>query len=887
MPPLVRIGRRDLVLILLSLSIAGVFFRAGLLGDNVYYSGDSARQYLPERVALSQALARGDLPWWTSSIGLGYPLLAEGEVGALYPPNWLLYSTLPLARAYNLSIVMHYLLAGWGFYLFLRGMRLSRPAAYLGSLTLALGGFYIARLSHIAILSVAAWLPWMLLSTQRLLADEVSGPAMPNATPPLAGEQRGSRHTPGWCAPAGLALTVALQFLAGHAQVSVLSLMVVGFYAAWCAASSRRGTRRESLGGRLGVWLGAILVGTLLSAPQWLATWELARHSQRAGGLGGTFSASFSFHPLLTGTFFSPYALGNPYPDGSVEFMGYLGLLPLCLASVSIWRGSGRERWFLCALGALGLALAVGRWSPLYDWLRRAPLLNQFRAPARYLLWTSVALAGLAALGCDTLLQRPTRANRAMASVTLAIVGVGVAAVIGAVVLADDVDELIRAWRWLPPVLVVVAAAFVLGAPWHPPFVRTVLAVGITLVDLHAYGAVLDATYNAAQPREVSLAEPRSLRFLRQDELCRLYTKEEIVPDPAVQRESYYPNHALSFGLDSANVYMPLVPQRLAAYTENITPERLNRMNVGYYLVPQLLPVDAASELYDVEDPLAAIPTGRWLDVQVPGVAVVEIESYVSHAMDLVDGTRAAELIVRDVTGAESTFPLRVGLETAEWAYERDDVRAKVAHSLPAVASTWPASSGFPPREHVGHTYLACFSFAQPMAVNAIMLRLAMPQAFIRVERVRLRTADGREWLLSHLVGLGDHSIVYRSEDVLIYRNHDALPRAYTLPANRVAQRGLDLSLPECLTPSDVKEAQIDMYSDTNVSMRASVPQASYLVLADLHYPGWHAFVDGVEVPILRADGVYRSVALAPGEHRISIAYRPTFLSLAPSRTSP
>jgi hypothetical protein len=50
---------------------------------------------------------------------------------------------------------------------------------------------------------------------------------------------------------------------------------------------------------------------------------------------------------------------------------------------------------------------------------------------------------------------------------------------------------------------------------------------------------------------------------------------------------------------------------------------------------------------------------------------------------------------------------------------------------------------------------------------------------------------------------------------------------------------------------------------------------AGLLVLADLFYPGWSAEVDGHRAEILRADGVFRAVALPPGSHRIVFRYRP------------
>ncbi len=47
------------------------------------------------------------------------------------------------------------------------------------------------------------------------------------------------------------------------------------------------------------------------------------------------------------------------------------------------------------------------------------------------------------------------------------------------------------------------------------------------------------------------------------------------------------------------------------------------------------------------------------------------------------------------------------------------------------------------------------------------------------------------------------------------------------------------------------------------------------LVVTDLHYPGWIAEAEGLRLPILRADGWFRAVALPAGTHRVVFRYRP------------
>ncbi len=853
-------------LIVGAVALLVLFFGAVLLGGEGYYGGDMARVYLPQRAALARALRDGMLPWWTPELGIGYPLLAEGQAGALYPVNWLLSLLLSPVTGATAAIVLHYLVTGGGAYAYARALGLARPAAFWAGTVLALGGFYTAHLSHLSILSVVAWLPWSLACSHRVLAWS-GGPAR-------------SR----WGAAVGLAVTVALQLVAGHAQMALLGLLVVAAQAAYLLWAGRRSDRVEA---RLGLWASAVIAGLAVSAPQWLAGAQLAALSQRSGGVDTAFFTSFSFHPLLLVTYLAPFVLGNPYPEGSVELMPYLGVLPLALAGWAVSRG-WRDRWFWGVLGAIGVVLAFGRWNPLYGLLHHVPVLNLFRVPARYLYWTSLALAILSAMGLDDALRLPRRAPLRGVSGAMPALALAGALGIGSwvAILGDDADALVRLWAWLPVLWVAASGALVLLARRTAPTRWLVAALALLVVDLYAYNAVLGATYSATTPRAQAESEPVSLALLGTIEgeaahdLYRLYTKEEITPAQSVMRESFYPNMALTHGLASANLYLPLVPRAYGDYLQGLTPERLNRLNVRYYLVPQLLPVDEASELYDVHNPLAALPTDQW--VATPGLRLraLDVESFLSHATDLTDGALAAEIVLRTTAGQEIALPLRAGIETAEWAYARDDVAEVVEHTMPTVATSWPARSGFPPRDHLGHTYGANWQWDAPLEVTAVAIRPVLSPAYVRVERVRLHDADGNEHLLSHLAGQGDHAIVYRSEDVLVYRNEDALPRAYTLPRSAVSATGDGMTLPERVTARDVGPVHVVRYEAQEVVLEATVDGPSLLVLADLAYPGWSATIDGDPAPILVVDGVFRGVALEPGAHTVRMVYRPTLLGM-------
>ena len=130
-------------------------------------------------------------------------------------------------------------------------------------------------------------------------------------------------------------------------------------------------------------------------------------------------------------------------------------------------------------------------------------------------------------------------------------------------------------------------------------------------------------------------------------------------------------------------------------------------------------------------------------------------------------------------------------------------------------------------------------------------------------------------------------------------RNEDALPRAYLAGAYRVVPTERALShvaagdvdfhrlvlldrAPGFASRDDqeaaVRPARIVAYEPERVEIETDAERESLLVLTDTEYPGWRARVDGDEVEILRANGLYRAVRVAAGRHRVVFEYRPDSL---------
>jgi hypothetical protein len=63
------------------------------------------------------------------------------------------------------------------------------------------------------------------------------------------------------------------------------------------------------------------------------------------------------------------------------------------------------------------------------------------------------------------------------------------------------------------------------------------------------------------------------------------------------------------------------------------------------------------------------------------------------------------------------------------------------------------------------------------------------------------------------------------------------------------------------------------------VRVDANFMQDGFLVLADVNYPGWSAFLDGGRVPLLQADYAFRAVRVPAGEHVVEFRFTPLSFS--------
>jgi hypothetical protein len=74
------------------------------------------------------------------------------------------------------------------------------------------------------------------------------------------------------------------------------------------------------------------------------------------------------------------------------------------------------------------------------------------------------------------------------------------------------------------------------------------------------------------------------------------------------------------------------------------------------------------------------------------------------------------------------------------------------------------------------------------------------------------------------------------------------------------------------------KGAKIEIiwYAPNEARLWVSSSAGTFLEMLDMYYPGWKAYLDGTEVPILRANFNSKGVFVPPGKHHVDFRFIPT-----------
>ncbi len=647
----------------------------------------------------------------------------------------------------------------------------------------------------------------------------------------------------------------------------------------------------------------------------------------------------------------------------------YVGIAGLVLASIAIIFARKRLVLFFAAFAVASMLLAFGSYSPypLLEWIRHLPGFSSLRVPGRYTMLFTFCMAVLAAYGTDWLCnslrpdgRRPRGGwwTRLVKSVSVNGFALYLAGLLGAMAFVVWWLLSFRIWiekepwavkrfiettylslrndkPWLTSDMVLsflnysldptnpkttislalMLATFLLLFCWFA-FRRVwrlwaSLLVLLVSADMMVFALDFHPTVHINQLTSPDSAA-RWLMAQNGDGSSRVYTRKDVRKTEA--------NKLLPFQVADITGYSSLETQRHQEYMGKVTEFEqglLDLYSVRFVVMPKRLTALPSYEYtsYHPNRPLADGPsTNRNAHATFymnPPVKADEVSliSSLRSAVDIPQDADVAEVVVVDTNGERVTLQLKAGRDTAEWAWDRPDVRPRVAHQQAKVADkVW--STDTEGRTYQANLYYSKLPLDKTRIVQRVEFHYSYPKGAMRLYGMMLWERPNT----AHQVVDRDRFIPrYEDDEVQILENPSRLPRTYLVPAARVVKRSSILDsmangdfdpqkvvllenegrntdlLPDTglADPAELNQwlkgnsgpiggsSRIVSESSTEVVIQAESDRDCLLFLADSYYPGWNALVDGQETQVYRADYLFRAIQLPKGKHEVRFVFQP------------
>ena len=378
-------------------ALAGQFL-AGSNSDQ-YVAGYAFREF-----GASVLKATHGFPQWNPYLFGGMPYVAAMH-GDIFYPTFLLRLILPTDVAMTWSFMLHLFLAGLFAYHFIKSSGFGFYSALFAGVAYMMSGQLASLVSpgHDGKLFVSTLFPLTLWILTLSVRD-------------------GKRWA--WGA---LALVIGLAVLSPHPQLLQYLLLSSGAFTIHLCVSA---IRREELNGRqalirLGYALGAVTLGLLIGAIQYLPVREYVAWSPRAGGLPDYASAVSYAWPIkeLFDAYLPQFSgmIDGYWGENAIHLHSdYIGATALLVAGASFSRLNRDPRkgflifWMVTVVVAL--LWALGGDTPFYHIpYAIIPGTKYFRAPATVFFVGMMGISVLAAAGVERVLTRELSYKYALA----------------------------------------------------------------------------------------------------------------------------------------------------------------------------------------------------------------------------------------------------------------------------------------------------------------------------------------------------------------------------------------------------------------------------------------------------------------------------------------
>jgi hypothetical protein len=847
--------------------------------------GDAALIAQPFKYFVKDAIFNGTIPFWYPYSFCGYSF-QQRIMSQVLNPTGIFYILFPLGLGTNFTLTLHLVLAGFFVFLLLRSLKAGFIPSYLAAVIFMFNANSILWLEFLTHLKVELYIPLVVmffykgLETKRFRFIAIS------------------------------ALLLGLQINSGNPQTPQYTAILLGFttftmflFGLWgkdefSHLKNKLNDRFFPIYSLISCVFIALLIGAAFIWPFYKDLGVSIRSEQDrslAEGIGRWFSYLTTF--IFPKIFYQLKENGDIFGNGT-ELIKYSGTTAFLLAPLAL---ISRKKVFsisliIMVLFSLLTALSIHFRNAL---VTLVPILK-FGNPTRMLAMIPFCLAVLSGLGLDALITNLKGSKERFLALFLISVSFIFWSVCGLVSL-HQLGYGVRSAINEPSVMVfavIFLISFVLII--LVIFRRKIIFFGklsllfLLIFEVFFYGINLNMTTPA---QRVYFSTPGIDKIISDDDKFRIITLGGVLPA----------NTNVVYGLESAEGYDPLLPQRYADFINMAKNAGQSGANGKASI---RIPYQRLLNLLNVKYILSGsyfLPSGPiYHDFSIQNVISGDIKSFVKttwdfqeHYIPVIEVPASSRFEMNQYLPESSTIEFYIATNPESWIKrEGDGVIFKILikdgdKEIKIYERKIDAANEEKDRRWFYE--------------NVDLSRWSNKEVSIIFE------TDAGDNTLNDLPAWGNPRIVpinnvdtiqlVYDDEIKIYKNFDVFPRASLYynsevhtDINKIVNRLFndDFDLSKILVLESGKEidhhgnllnreVKILSYSPNRILISANAEDEAYLLLLDAYDDQWRAFVDGEPVKIERANYYFRAVLLNKGQHIIEFKYFPKdFLQALP-----
>jgi hypothetical protein len=873
--------------------------------------GGSTWSPRPHTILASRPYHEGHLPLWNPFQGIGQPLAGNMDSNALNPLRIFLYLT-PTPYMWDLYLLFRLLLAGIFAYLFMRAIEVSYLTSIFSAVLFMFCGYFIFSIDmhH---LDVEIFLPFAFLCVEKIIQN---------------------RRNLNWVILCGIGIFFTI--VGGQPQSTFLILSFATFYYFFRVFAFRENGGLKLFGRYLALFVTANLIGFALSAILLFPFYEFWKLSWRNHNinLGYMLAMKFKCYFYDFISFFLPYFLG-PINASWVKgyewhaltrgYVGVTGMLFSVAGFIDFLKSKNKRNYHVLFFGA-ALFIMIGIFYVVlgFNWLQKIPIikminLNKYLGPVY--TFSNAVLAGIF---LDKMTDsKPKEYLKALNTSAIIIILLILCVFIYFYRYMVEHSGILPQYSKILHLLSysiidftlkqIAMALFFMGVILLSYFLYTKRKIfgsrefKIVIISV----AVMEMFFYVPNP---GILKGRNLRYdIFQEAPYLAFLQKNIGYFRVVGVDRIlYPNFAGVFGIGDIRVLDGLVPKRYMEFVANYfklpePPDRftgdegidfndgrmLDLLGVKFILMQEGLGDLISNILKYGRIIRAGQPLDQWIYSSRLFINGINKKILFAHA--------PSEIEFEITIPPQGQLRFSIGINPGAWYPEKGDgVLFEICLSNDMGKKTI-FSKYIDPKKRIGDRKWFDYSLdLKQYGGEKVLL------SFITLPGLNSSQDNNYDWSAWGDIRLISNTsqerlkLVYDKE-IRIYENTEVFPRAFvahqyvlekekerilkTLGDEKFDLRKciiLEEDIPDefqrRLLPTvfdEESQATIIKYGANQTECFVQMKRPGFLVLSDLYYPGWNAYVDGKKEKIYQADYILQSVLLKEGVHTVTFRYEP------------